>query len=99
MDLAWVGTEALPKTDVRARGVRPVGFGVAIFVITLGAILKFAVNADLGPVDLNAIGVILMIVGGASFLLQFVFARQLGSEGPPRANGPAGRDTSHDGDD
>lgn len=75
------------------------GFGVAIFVITLGAILKFAVNADLGPVDINAIGVILMIVGVATFVLQFVFARQLENEGPPRANGHAGRDTSHDGDD
>lgn len=75
------------------------GFGVAIFVITLGAILKFAVNADLGAVDINAIGVILMIVGVVSFVLQMVFARQLGSEGPPRANGYAGRDTTHDGDD
>lgn len=75
------------------------GYGVAIFVITLGAILKFAVHADLGSVDLNTIGVILMIVGAASLVLQMVFGRQLGSEGPPRANGYAGRDTSNDGDD
>jgi uncharacterized protein DUF6458 len=49
-----------------------VGFGVSIFLITLGAIFKFAIKAHLSGVDLPALGVILMIVGGASFLLQIV---------------------------
>ncbi|GAB3280906.1 hypothetical protein GCM10027589_08020 [Actinocorallia lasiicapitis] len=62
------------------------GFGISIFTITLGAILKFAIHADTDPVDINLIGVILMIVGGASFVLQMVFAKQL-NEGPPRSGG------------
>jgi hypothetical protein len=49
-----------------------VGFGVSIFLITLGAIFKFAIKAHLTGIDLPALGVILMVVGGASFLLQIV---------------------------
>lgn len=82
------------------------GFGISIFTITLGAILKFAITAESGAVDINMIGVILMIVGAATFGLQIAFSKQLSGEGPPRANGPRGngngharRDTSYDGDD
>ncbi len=39
------------------------GIGVSIFLIAVGAILAFAVHADLGAVSLQTIGVILMIVG------------------------------------
>lgn len=48
------------------------GFGVSIFLITLGAIFKWAIKAHLSGVDLPALGVILMVVGAASFLLQLV---------------------------
>lgn len=48
------------------------GFGVSIFLITLGAIFKWAIKAHLNGVDLPALGVILMVVGGASFLLQLL---------------------------
>jgi hypothetical protein len=51
-----------------------VGFGVSIFLITLGAIFKWAIKAHLSGVDLPALGVILMVVGAASFLLQLVMA-------------------------
>jgi hypothetical protein len=49
-----------------------VGFGVSIFLVTLGAIFKFAIKAHLTGIDLPALGVILMVVGGASLLLQIV---------------------------
>jgi hypothetical protein len=39
------------------------GIGVSIFLIAVGAILAFAVHADLGAVSLQTIGIILMIVG------------------------------------
>ena len=39
------------------------GIGVSVFLMAVGAILAFAVEADLGGVDLDTIGVILMIVG------------------------------------
>jgi uncharacterized protein DUF6458 len=61
-----------------------VGFGVSIFLITLGAIFKWAIKAHLSGIDLPALGVILMVVGAASFLLQLV----LGSRQPRRQTGP-----------
>jgi hypothetical protein len=50
------------------------GIGVSLFTITLGAILKFAISptAMKDPVDVHVIGVILMIVGGASLMLQIL---------------------------
>lgn len=54
-----------------------VGFGVSIFLITVGAIFKWAIKAHLSGIDLPALGVILMVVGAASFLLQIIMsARQ-----------------------
>jgi hypothetical protein len=59
-----------------------VGFGVSIFLITLGAIFKFAIKAHLSGIDLPALGVILMIVGAASFLLQIVMVNRQPSAKP-----------------
>jgi Domain of unknown function (DUF6458) len=53
-----------------------VGFGVSIFLITLGAIFKWAIKAHISGVDLPALGVILMVVGAASFLLQLVLVNR-----------------------
>ncbi|MFC4149148.1 DUF6458 family protein [Micromonospora mangrovi] len=39
------------------------GIGASIFLIALGAIFAFAVNADLGWLDLNVVGWVLMLVG------------------------------------
>ena len=39
------------------------GIGVSLILIAVGAILTWAVNASVSGVDINAIGVILMIVG------------------------------------
>jgi hypothetical protein len=49
-----------------------VGFGVSIFLITLGAIFKWAIKAHINGIDLPALGVILMVVGAASLVLQIV---------------------------
>jgi hypothetical protein len=61
------------------------GVGVSIFTITLGLILKFAIAEDAltDPVDIHVIGVILIIVGGASFALQLLFLNKLQRSGPP----------------
>jgi hypothetical protein len=61
-----------------------VGFGVSIFLITLGAIFKWAIKAHLSGIDLPALGVILMVVGAASFLLQLVMVNRQ----PKPRNGP-----------
>lgn len=49
------------------------GLGVGIFLIAVGAILAFAVNAHTNGVDLYTIGWILMGVGLGSILLSLLF--------------------------
>jgi hypothetical protein len=45
------------------------GIGTSIFLIAVGAILKYAVTADVQGVELNTVGVILMVVGVLGLLL------------------------------
>lgn len=55
------------------------GIGVSLFLLAIGAILTFAVEASAEGFNLNTIGVILMIVGGVGLLFSmFVW----GSWGP-----------------
>ena len=49
------------------------GIGVSLFLIALGAILAWAVDATLSGVDLDVVGVILMIVGALGLLLTLLF--------------------------
>lgn len=49
------------------------GLGVGIFLIAVGAILTFAVNATTGGVNIDAVGWILMGVGLVSILLSLLF--------------------------
>src|SRR3954454_108858 len=49
------------------------GLGVGIFLIAVGAVLTFAVNATASGVDLDTVGWILMGVGLASVLLSLLF--------------------------
>lgn len=60
------------------------GIGVSFFLITLGLILKFAIRSDAmtDPVDVHIVGVILIIVGGAMFLLQLVMMARPQQRGP-----------------
>jgi hypothetical protein len=50
-----------------------VGLGVGIFLIAVGAILTFAVNATSSSVNVDAVGWILMGVGLVSVLLSLLF--------------------------
>jgi hypothetical protein len=71
------------------------GVGVSIFTITLGLILKFAIAEDAmtDPVDIHVIGVILIIVGGASFALQLLLMSRMQQRGlGPAPNGRLARD-------
>lgn len=49
------------------------GIGGSIFLIALGAVLAFAVNVSASGIDLNTVGVILLVIGviglAASLLL------------------------------
>ena len=76
------------------------GLGVGIFLIAVGAILTFAVNATSSAVNVDAVGWILMGVGLVAILLSLIFwstwagpgywsrRRTYVDEGPPPAAGP-----------
>ncbi|HZM38512.1 MAG TPA: DUF6458 family protein [Acidimicrobiales bacterium] len=49
------------------------GFGTSLFLLAVGAILTFAVNVSVQGLDLDAVGVILMIVGGIGIIASLVF--------------------------
>ena len=49
------------------------GIGTSIFLLAVGAILKFAVSAETEGVDLAVVGTILMLVGGLGILLSLFF--------------------------
>jgi hypothetical protein len=50
-----------------------VGIGTSIFLIAVGAILKYAVTADVSGIDLDVVGVILMVVGVIGLLLSLLW--------------------------
>jgi Domain of unknown function (DUF6458) len=54
-------------------GGHKVGIGTSIFLIAVGAILKYAVTANVSGVDLDVVGVILMVVGVVGLLLSLLW--------------------------
>ncbi|HVM01404.1 MAG TPA: DUF6458 family protein [Acidimicrobiales bacterium] len=49
------------------------GIGVSVFLIAVGAILAFAVDVTTEGVNLDTVGVILMIVGSIGLLASLLF--------------------------
>jgi hypothetical protein len=49
------------------------GIGTSILLIAVGAILKYAVTAHVSGVDVNTVGVILMVVGAAGLVLSLLW--------------------------
>jgi hypothetical protein len=45
------------------------GIGTSLFLIAVGAILYFAVNADVQGLEIATVGLILMIVGALGLLI------------------------------
>jgi hypothetical protein len=56
--------------------------GLSLFTVTVGAILKFAVTAQLAGISLSTVGVILMVVGAVGLLvsLWLILARRAAPE-------------------
>jgi hypothetical protein len=48
------------------------GIGAGLFLVAIGAVLTFAVNATVNGVNIQTIGVILMIVGVLGIILDLV---------------------------
>ena len=61
--------------------------GASLFLVAIGAILRFAVTADIVGIDIQTVGTILMVVGIAGFLISmflYLSARRHGEmPGPP----------------
>ncbi len=56
------------------------GIGVSVFLLALGAILTFAVNASISGLDINVVGIILMVAGAIGLLMtMLVFGRDRGT--------------------
>jgi Domain of unknown function (DUF6458) len=71
------------------------GIGVSLLLIAAGAILTWAVNATVSGLDINTVGVILMVVGIVGFVLSLVFWSSWGGVPARRRttyveDGPAG---------
>ena len=49
------------------------GIGTSLFLIAVGAILYFAVNADISGLEISTIGLILMIIGIIGLIITLFF--------------------------
>jgi len=59
------------------------GIGTSIFLIAIGAILAFAVTADISGLEISTVGIILMVCGVLGLLISLLYA----SMGRDRARG------------
>ena len=57
--------------------------GTSLFLIAIGAILKFAVTITVAGVDLDTVGVILMVTGAAGLALGIFLMQRARSAGYP----------------
>jgi len=48
------------------------GIGVSVFLIAVGAVLTFALDVNVSGIDLDLVGVILMIAGAVGVVLDLV---------------------------
>lgn len=66
------------------------GISLSILLIAIGAILTWAVSAQVSGLDITTVGVILMIVGGIGLVVSLVFWSSWGGFGArdAAASGP-----------
>ena len=76
------------------------GVGTSLVVFAAGAIMRFAVSVTSSGFNIHMIGVILMIVGGVSFLVSLAFWSSWGGfrgsnrRGQTTVSGPQGTTTT-----
>ena len=51
------------------------GIGVSVFLMAVGAVMTFALEASADGINLDTVGIILMIVGALGLLLSLLFWR------------------------
>jgi hypothetical protein len=57
------------------------GIGVSLILIAAGAILAFAVDAEASGVDLQTVGIILLVVGAIGAVISLIFWSSWGGFG------------------
>jgi hypothetical protein len=62
--------------------------GASLFLIAVGAILNFAVTATVAGIDIQTVGVILMIAGGVGLVLGLIFMAGANRRGTPPGGPP-----------
>jgi Domain of unknown function (DUF6458) len=67
------------------------GISLSILLIAVGAILTWAVSAEVNGLDITAVGVILMIVGAVGLVISMIFWSSWGGFG---ARNGAGQNTT-----
>jgi hypothetical protein len=72
-----------------------VGIGTSLFLIAVGAILYFAVNADISGLSISTIGLILMIVGVVGLLISLFLLTAWRERRGYRGDGPIARDREY----
>lgn len=66
------------------------GISLSIFLIAIGAILAWAVSAEVSGIDVQAAGIILVVVGVIGFIASLVFWSSWGGFGARDAGGASG---------
>ena len=49
------------------------GIGTSIFLIAVGAILRYAITASVSGIDIQTVGLILMVVGVIGLVISFLY--------------------------
>jgi Zn-dependent protease with chaperone function len=61
------------------------GIGTSIFLIAIGAILRFAVTATVSGIDIATVGTILLVVGIIGLLISLLYATMWADRTRPAA--------------
>ncbi|HSK15467.1 MAG TPA: DUF6458 family protein [Gaiellaceae bacterium] len=59
------------------------GFGGSLFLIAVGAILRYAITWESDTVDIDVVGLILMLAGAVTLILTVFFLLAGPRAGPP----------------
>ena len=60
--------------------------GISLFLIAVGAILYFAVNASVSGLEIDTVGLILIVVGIIGLVISLAVTFMGGNGSPPRAD-------------
>jgi len=73
-----------------------VTIATAIFLIAAGAILRYAINVESDVINIQTVGLILMICGGAGLALSLLYELMRSGDSRPRDEHPQQRDYSEE---